>query len=198
MQNRKDDFTRPFCNRPRLEDAALACPAQRWLWNTLDTVGGWFCRLSGNAPGQGIEKDPAGVRQDSPGRKPWDLWQVRMSALNGRCRPLRLFPVGILGVHVARARALACPARPFQGRLHTVNGPQPGMPAKYMTIGMDRGRLLTVRPLRLIRRSLGTITRRLATVSRVGNSQRTAGRSESALGVGVGIGVGIAIGSRLI
>ena len=79
-------------------------------------------------------------------------------------------------VFLPRACALGCPARPFQGRLHTVNGPQPGMPAKYMTIGMDRGRLLTVRPLRLIRRLLGTITRRIATVSRVGNSQRTAGR----------------------
>ena len=74
------------------------------------------------------------------------------------------------------------------------------MPAKYMTIGMDRGRLLTVRPLRLIRRSLGTITRRIATVSRVGNSRRKAGLTECALGVGIGVGVAIAItiGSALI
>jgi predicted aldo/keto reductase-like oxidoreductase len=26
-------------NRPRPEAVALACPAQRWLWDTLDTVG---------------------------------------------------------------------------------------------------------------------------------------------------------------
>ena len=142
---------------------ASACPAQRWLWDTLDTVGGWFCRLSGNAPGQGIEKDPAGLRQDSPGRKPWELWQVRMSALNGRCRPLRLFHVGILGVHVARARALACPARPFQGRSVgdspgarmrvSSQGLRPGLScatlsgsSAYSTrASVDRGRLLTVR-----------------------------------------------------
>jgi len=151
----------------------------------------------------GNRKGPAGVRQDSPGRKPWELRQVRMSALNGRCRPVRHFRVGILSVHVTRARALACPARPFQGRsvgdspvprcvflpracalgcparpfqgrLHTLNGPQPGMPAN-ITIGMDRGRLLTVRPLRLIRRSPGTITRSIATVSRVGDSQLSGG-----------------------
>jgi len=88
----------------------------RRLRGTLDTVGGWFCRLSENAPGQEIGKDPAGVRQDSPGRKPWELRQVRMSALNGRCRPLRLFQVGILAVHVTMARAPVFPARPFQGR----------------------------------------------------------------------------------
>ena len=82
-------------------------------------------------------------------------------------------------VFLPRACALGCPARPFQGRLHTVNGPQPGRPAKHMTIGMDRGRLLTVRPLRLIRRSLGTITRRIATVSRVGDSQRCAGQAKA-------------------
>ena len=57
-----------------------------------------------------------GVRQDSPGRKPWEPWQAQMSALKGRCRQLRPFQAGILGAHVARARALACPARPFQGR----------------------------------------------------------------------------------
>jgi len=90
--------------------------AERRLKGTLDTVGAWFCRLSENAPGQEIGKDPAGVRQDSPGRKPWELRQVRMSALNGRCRPLRLFQVGILAVHVTMARAPVFPARPFQGR----------------------------------------------------------------------------------
>jgi len=143
-----------------------------------------------------------------------------MSALNGRCRPLRLFRAGILGVHVTMARALlvlhdpfrvgawviprgrgcvflpgacapGCPARPFQGRLHTANGPQPGMPAKYMTIDMDRGRLLTVRPLRLIRRSPGTTTRRIAKVSRVGNNQRAAGRIRDTIGIGIGIGIDI-------
>jgi len=63
------------------------------------------------------------------------------------------------------------------------------MPARHMTIGMDRGRLLTVRPLRLIWRSLGTITRRMATVSRVGNSQPSAGQFRTASGIGIGFGV---------
>jgi len=39
-----------------------------------------------------------------------------MSALTGRCRRLRPFQAGILGAHVAGARALAFAARPFQGR----------------------------------------------------------------------------------
>ena len=68
------------------------------------------------------------------------------------------------------------------------------MAAKYMTFDMDRGRLLTIRPLRLIRRSLETITRRIATVSRVGNSQRTVGRIRATIGIGIGIGIAIAIG----
>jgi len=80
---------------------------------------------------------------------------------------------------------LGC-ARPFQSRLHKVNGPQPDMPAKYLTVGIDRGRLLTFRPLRLIRRSPGTITRGIATVSRMGNNQRRAGQTLAAVGIGVG------------
>ena len=95
-------------------------------------------------------------------------------------------------VFIPRACALGCPARPFQGRLHTPNGPQPGMPAN-ITIGMDRGRLPTVRPLRLIRRSLGTITRRIATVSSVGGSQRTARRFRATIGIGIGIAIAIGI-----
>jgi hypothetical protein len=65
------------------------------------------------------------------------------------------------------------------------------MPAKYMTIDMDRERLLTVRPLRLIRRLPGTITRRIAKVSRVGNNQRAAGRIRDTIGIGIGIGIDI-------
>jgi len=146
----------------KILDSAV-CLVLRSLWDTLDTVGGWFCRLSGNAPGQGIEKDPAGVRQDSPGRKPWELRQVRMSALNGRCRPVRHFRVGILSVHVTRARALACPARPFQGRSVgdppgarmrvSSQGLRPGLSCATLSgssayskrASVDRGRLLTVR-----------------------------------------------------
>jgi len=123
-------------------------------------VGRWSRRLSGNTPGPGTERDPAGVRQDSPGRKPWGPWRARMSALTGRCRRLRPFQAGILGVHVARARALAfaarpfrvgaweflqvrrcvlfpracalgCPARPFQGHLRSVSASHPGRPAKH-------------------------------------------------------------------
>ena len=208
----------------------MACLAMRWLLPTRDTVGGWFCRLSGNTPGPGTERDPAGVRQDSPGRKPWVPWQVRMSALTGRCRQLRPFQAGILGAHVARARALAFAARPFQGRsvggspsekmrafsqglrpglscttlsgssvssigvspfgviwiqyrrlalqghLGPVSASHPGRPAKHVTIGTDRGWLLTTVPLRLIRVSQGPGRRCTPTVSRVGNNQRSAGR----------------------
>jgi len=115
---------------------AQTCLPLRWPRDILDTVVGWSRRLSGNAPGREIEKDPAGVRQDSPGRKPWELWQVRMSALNGWCRPLRLFRVGILGVHVAGARALACPARPFQGRSV---GDSPGARMRVSSQGLRPG-----------------------------------------------------------
>ena len=53
--------------------------------------------------------DPAGVRQDSPGRKPWEPWQARMSALKGRCRLLRPFQSRIPGVHVPGfAPSLSC------------------------------------------------------------------------------------------
>ena len=51
-------------------------PAERWLQDTLDTVGRWFRKLSGKTLGQGTKKDPEGVRQENPGRKPWELWQV--------------------------------------------------------------------------------------------------------------------------
>ena len=37
------------------------------------------------------KRTPKGVRQESPGRKPWELRQVQMSALKGRCRLLRPF-----------------------------------------------------------------------------------------------------------
>ena len=79
-------------------------------------MGRWSRSPSGNTPGPGTERDPAGVRQDSPGRKPWEPWRAWMSALTGRCRRLRPFQAGILGAHVARARALAFAARPVQGR----------------------------------------------------------------------------------
>jgi len=72
------------------------------------------------------------------------------------------------------------------------------MPTRHMTIDMDRGRLLTVSPLRLIRSSPGTTTQGIATVSRVGNSQRQAGPFPATLGIGIGIGVAIAIGIDIV
>ena len=88
-----------------------------------------------------------------------------MSALNGRCRPLRLFRAGILGVHVTMARALlvlhdpfrvgawviprgrecvflpgacapGCPARPFQGRNV---GDSPGARMRVSSRGLRPG-----------------------------------------------------------
>jgi len=116
------------------------------------------------------------------------------------------------------ACAPGCPARPFRvgtwviprgrGCLFSSRGLRPGLSCstlsgssayskrasaryagKYMMIDMDRERLLTVRPLRLIRRSPGTITRRIAKVSRVGNNQRAAGRIRDTIGIGIGIDI---------
>ena len=156
--------------------------------------------------------DPAGVRQDSPGRKPWEPWRAWMSALTGRCRRLRPFQAGILGAHVARARpwsllldpvrvgawvflqvrrcvpfpracALGCPARPFQGHLRPVSASHPGRPAKHLINGTDRGRLLTAVPLRPIMVSQRGRWPQPGKATTPGNGT-----------IGIGIGIAIAIG----
>jgi len=107
----------------------------------------------------------------SPGLAPWPvlLDPFRVGAwVVPQVRRCVLFP---------RACALGYPARPFQGHLRPVPGSPAGMSAKLVTIGTDRGWLLTAVPLRLIRVSQGTDRRCTPTVSRVvGNSQRNTGQ----------------------
>ena len=45
------------------------------------------------------KNDPEGVRQDSPGRKPWEPRQVQLPTLKRWCRLLRSFWDGILCIH---------------------------------------------------------------------------------------------------
>ena len=137
------------------------------LWDTLDAVGGWFRRLSGNAPDPEIKRTPPGSGRTARGARLREPSQAHLSALKLRCSRLRPFQAGIPGAPVARARALACPARPSgsergwfpegeggcffpglapwailrnpQGHLRPVSGPAAGMSAKFVSIGMDRG-----------------------------------------------------------
>ena len=176
------------------------------LWDTLDAVGGWFRRLSGNAPDPEIKRTPPGSGRTAQGARLREPSQAHLSALKLRCSRLRPFQAGIPGAPVARARALACPARPSgsergwfpkgeggcffpglapwailrnpQGHPRPVSGPPAGMSAKFASIGMDRGGgvVLTADPLRPIRVYQETGRRCTPTVSLMGKSQSRAGK----------------------